>query len=84
MVAVYRKAALLHVLTGGWWFCESSDGVKLKQLGPLARKELADSTSLSSKYLRLLTTSLEISREPTDVNQYVNALTACSYNIWLC
>jgi hypothetical protein len=74
MVAVYRKAALLHVLTGGWWFCETGDDVQLKQLGPSAQKELADSTSLSSKYLRQMTTSIEVSREPEDVNQYVSSL----------
>jgi hypothetical protein len=79
MVAVYRKAALLHVLSGGWWFCENGDGVHLKQLGPLARKELADPTSLSSKYMRQMTTSIEVSREPEGVNLYVSSLITVTF-----
>jgi hypothetical protein len=81
MVAVYRKAALLHVLTSGWWFCESSNrsDVQVRQLGPLARQELANESSLSAKYLRLMTTSLEVPRNSDDpVNLYV------SNSVWSC
>ena len=73
MKAIGRKAALLHVLLGGWWFCMCSDGIQVKQLGAVARKELADVTSLLFKRLRLLTTTIEMAREPSDdVELYVS------------
>lgn len=75
MVAIYRKVALLHVLTGGWWFCIDDKAPHLKQLGARARKELSDTSSLSFKYLRMLSTSIELPREPTDtVELYVSFL----------
>jgi hypothetical protein len=74
MVAMQRKAALIHILSGGCWFCVSrSGGVQLKQLGPLAKAELAKPASLSARYHRLLTTSIEYTPPPSEtVHNYVS------------